>query len=30
MREEKELWKNKRMYGQFAREMPKITDEKET
>ena len=30
MREKKELWKNKRMYGQFVREMPETTDEKET
>ena len=30
MREKKELWKNKRMYRQFAREMPETTDEKET
>ena len=30
MREKKELWKNKKMYGQFAREMSEITDEKET
>ena len=30
MREKKELWKNKTMYGQFAREMLKTTDEKET
>ena len=29
-REEKELWKNKRMYGQFVREMPETTYEKET
>ena len=28
--EKKELWKNKRMYGQFAREMPETTDENET
>ena len=26
----KELWKNKRMYGQFVREMPETTYEKET
>ena len=30
MREKKELWKNKRMYGQFVREMPETMDEKET
>ena len=30
MRGNKELWKNKRMYGQFVREMPETTDEKET
>ena len=30
MREKKELWKNKRMYGQFVREMPEITNERET
>ena len=30
MREKKELWKNKRMYGQFVREMSETTDEKET
>ena len=30
MREMKELWKNKKMYGQFVREMPETTDEKET
>ena len=30
MREKKELWKNKRMYGQFVREMPETTDDKET
>ena len=30
MREKKELWKNKRMYGQFVREMTERTDEKET
>ena len=30
MREKKELWKNKRMYGQFVREIPETTDEKET
>ena len=30
MREKKELWKNKIMYGQFVREMPEITDERET
>ena len=29
MNEKKELWKNKKMYGQFVREMPE-TDEKET
>ena len=28
--ENKELWKNKRMHGQFVREMPETTDEKET
>ena len=28
MREKKELWKNKGMYGQFVREMPETTDEK--
>ena len=28
MREKKELWKNKRMYGQFVSEMPETTDEK--
>ena len=27
--ENKELWKNKRMHGQFVREMPETTDEKE-
>ena len=26
----KELWKKRRMYGQFVREMPEKTDEKET
>ena len=30
MREKKELWKNKIMYGQFVRGMPETTDEKET
>ena len=31
MREKQELWKNKKMYGQFIREMPdETTDEKET
>ena len=30
MSEKKELWKNKRMYRQFVRGMPKTTDEKET
>ena len=30
MREKKELWKNKRMYGQFVREMPETAGEKET
>ena len=30
MREKKELWKNKRIYGQFVREMPETKDEKET
>ena len=30
MTEKKELWKNKRMYGQFVREMSETTDEKET
>ena len=30
MREKKELWKNKRRYGQFVREMHETTDEKET
>ena len=29
MREKKDLWKNKRMHGQFVREMPETTDEKE-
>ena len=29
MNETKELWKNKRMYVQFVREMPETTDEKE-
>ena len=29
MREKKALWKNKRMCGQFVREMPETTDEKE-
>ena len=30
MREKKELWKNKKNYGQFVRKMPETTDEKET
>ena len=30
MWEKKELWKNKRMYEQFVREMSETTDEKET
>ena len=30
MREKKELWINKRMYGQFVREIPETTDEMET
>ena len=30
MREKKKLWTNKRMYGQFVREMLELTDEKET
>ena len=30
IREKKELWKNKRIYGQFVRKMPETTDEKET
>ena len=30
MREKKELLKNKRMYGQFVRQIPETTDEKET
>ena len=29
MSEKKELWKNRRMYGQFVREIPETTDEKE-
>ena len=29
MNETKELWKNKRMYVKFVREMPETTDEKE-
>ena len=29
MKEKKELWKKKRIYGKFAREMPETTDEKE-
>ena len=29
IREKKELWKNKRMYGQFVREIQETTDEKE-
>ena len=28
-REEKELWKNKSLYGQFVREMPETTDDRE-
>ena len=28
MREKKDLWKNKRIHGQFVREMPEITSEK--
>ena len=28
MREQNELWKNKRIYGQFVREMLETTDEK--
>ena len=28
MREKKELWKNKRMYEKFVREMPQIAEEK--
>ena len=28
--EKKELWKSKRIYGQFVREMPETKDEKET
>ena len=27
MREKKDLWKNKKLYGQFVREMPEITDD---
>ena len=30
MSDKKELWKNKRMYVQFVREMSKTTDDKET
>ena len=30
MNEKKKLWKGKRMYGQFVREMPETKDEKET
>ena len=30
MREKKELWKSKRMYGQFVREILETTDEKGT
>ena len=30
MWERKELWKNKRMYGQFVRQIPETIDEKET
>ena len=30
MNEKEGLWKNKRMSGQFVREMPETTDEKET
>ena len=30
MSEKKELWKNKRMYGQFVRKMPEVKDEKIT
>ena len=30
MREKKELWKSKRMYEKFVREMPQIAEEKET
>ena len=30
MSEKKELWKNKKIYGQFVREMPEEKDEKET
>ena len=30
IREKKELWKNKTMYGKFVREMPKTKYEKET
>ena len=30
MREKKELWKNKTIYGQFVRKMPETTYEKET
>ena len=29
MNETKELWKNKRMYVKFVREMPETTDEKD-
>ena len=30
MSEKKELWKNKKIYGQFVREIPEKKDEKET
>ena len=30
IKEKKELWKKKIIYGKFAREMPETTDEKET
>ena len=30
IKEKKELWKEKGIYGKFAREMPETTDEKET
>ena len=30
MREKKKLWKSKRIYGQFVREMLETTDEKGT
>ena len=29
MSEKKDLWKNKKMYGQFVREIPETTDERE-